>query len=99
MKLTIIQIKIAIFISALIAFYVIRKSFVEPVSLGRGGPTREERIISGAKEINDFKKSNKGKDIRNFRRKLNRMVRIFELNNDVHVLRSSVLPDGPIIVQ
>jgi len=67
--------------------------------LGRGGPDRVERIASGSKEINEFKQSFDGKDPRAFRRKLNRKVRNFELNNDVHVVRSSVTSEGPIIVQ
>ena len=68
-------------------------------SLGRGGPKREERIISGQEKINAFKSNFDGQDIKRFTRKLNKMVRDFELNNDVHVIRSSVFSDGPIVVK
>ena len=83
----------------LVILSYVARSFESPATLGRGGPKREERIVSGAKKINDFKKSFGGNNIARFSRKLNKMVRDFELNNDVHVVRSSVQSDGPIVIK
>jgi len=83
----------------LVVLSYVARSFESPAALGRGGPKREERIVSGQKKINAFKKSFNGSNIARFSRKLNKMVRDFELNNDVHVVRSSVQSDGPIVIK
>ena len=83
----------------IVVLALIAKSFKGPASLGVGGPSREERIISGQEEINEFKLNFDGGDLSVFNNKLDILVSNFEANNEVHVVRSSVYGDGPIIVK
>jgi len=64
------------------------------------GLSREDDIKMTLESLNAFKNGFQGTmDPERFRKQLDKKIREFEINNDVRVLKSSILAEGPIILK
>lgn len=96
------RIKIGVLAVVLLLVVVVkmRRAKAEHVEVELGAPDRKDAIEEQLAKLNGFKNGFSGSmDPGTFKKKFEKKVRQFEIDQDVRILRSSLFTDGPLIIR